>query len=138
MKGELYDNVKNRIESLIVEDEVDTFLFERKSEFDILCYFAVTKLKEKYPHIKRIYARTDFPFIHGGFVDHDEDYDDAYYPGRILHDGDRNIIYRGQSEKEWLAMSGTCLLYDEKGLCDSWFDFEYARQNKVCIMYMGK
>ncbi len=137
VEGDLYDNVKSMIETLIVEDKVDTFLFGRKSEFDILCLCAVTKLKEKYPHIKRIYTRTDFPFMNGDLVDYDQDYDDVYYPGRIFPDG--KTVYRGQS-KERLDMSGTCLLYDEDGLQtgEPWFDFDYARQKKVCILYMGE
>ena len=32
----------------------DTFLFGSRSDFDFLCWEAVTKLKEQYPHIKRI------------------------------------------------------------------------------------
>ncbi|MEF9840764.1 MAG: biotin operon repressor, partial [Lachnospiraceae bacterium] len=42
------------IESLIVNHNVDTFLFGSRSEFDSLCHSLVTELKEKYPHIKRI------------------------------------------------------------------------------------
>ena len=136
VEGELYDRVKSMIERLIVEDKVDTFLFGRKSEFDILCFYAVTKLKEKYPHIKRIYTRTDFPFINGEFIDYERYYDDTYYPGRILHDG--KTVYKGQSEKERLDMSGTCLLYDEKELSEPWFDFEYAKQTGVCVIDIGE
>ena len=41
------------ISSLIAEG-ADTFLFGSRSEFDSLCWEAVTALKEKYPHIKRV------------------------------------------------------------------------------------
>ncbi len=137
IEGDLYDRVKRMIETLIVEDEVDTFLFGRKSEFDVLCFCAVTKLKEKYPNIKRIYIRTDFPYANGDFVDYDEECDDVYYPGRILHDG--KTVYRGKN-KERLDMSGICLLYDEDGLQtgEPWFDFDYAIQKKVHIINMGE
>ncbi len=140
VEGDLYDSVKSMMETLIVEDKVDTFLFGRKCEFDILCFYAVTELKRKYPHIKRNYTRIDFPFSSDEFIDYEPYYDDVYYPGRILHEGDRKIVYMGESEKERLELSGTCLLYDEDGLQTGkpWFDFDYARQNKVCIIYMGK
>lgn len=42
------------IEELIVNNNVETFLFGSRSEFDELCYMAVTELKEKYPEIKRM------------------------------------------------------------------------------------
>ena len=42
------------VERLIIEEEVDTFLFGSRSKFDELCHMVVTELKEKYPHIRRI------------------------------------------------------------------------------------
>ena len=38
----------------LIDDGVRIFLFGSRSEFDTLCYRQVTKLKEKYPDIKRI------------------------------------------------------------------------------------
>ena len=52
------DSVKQKlfvvIENLIVNDNVDTFLFGSKSDFDYICHLIVTELKEKYANIKRI------------------------------------------------------------------------------------
>ena len=42
------------MESLILEDNVDAFLFGSRSNFDELCHMVVTELKEKYPNIRRI------------------------------------------------------------------------------------
>lgn len=42
------------IEELIVNNNVEIFLFGSRSEFDELCHMIVTELKEKYPEIKRI------------------------------------------------------------------------------------
>ena len=47
------------IEKLIVDENVDTFLFGSKSRFNSLCLGLVTEIKEKYPHIKRIYVRAE-------------------------------------------------------------------------------
>ena len=44
------------IERLIVNENVDTFLFGSKSQFNSLCLEYVTRIKEKYPHIKRLCA----------------------------------------------------------------------------------
>ena len=40
--------------SSLIADGANTFLFGSRSEFDSLCWEAVTSLKEKYPHIKRV------------------------------------------------------------------------------------
>ena len=42
------------IESLIVDKQVDTFLFGSKSQFNSLCHKIVTELKERFLNIKRI------------------------------------------------------------------------------------
>ena len=57
LRTKLYDT----IEKLIVNENIATFLFGSKSEFDALCHEAVTELKEKYPHIKRVYVRAEYP-----------------------------------------------------------------------------
>lgn len=51
---ELKRKVVKVIESLIVQDNVRTFLFGSRSAFDSLCNAIVGELKEKYPYIKRI------------------------------------------------------------------------------------
>ena len=53
---ELKNNLFEIIEALIVNEKVDIFLFGSKSQFDDLCHKTVTELKEKYPHIKRVYV----------------------------------------------------------------------------------
>ena len=51
---ELEEKVKQLVEDLVVNQNVQTFLFGSRSEFDALCNYVVGLLKEKYPHIKRI------------------------------------------------------------------------------------
>ena len=55
--AELKNNLSKIIERLITENDVDTFLFGSKSQFNDLCWELVTELKEKHPEIKRIYVR---------------------------------------------------------------------------------
>ena len=50
---ELKQKVKEVVEDLIVNFNVDTFLFGSRSDFDYLCHLVVTELKEKYPNIIR-------------------------------------------------------------------------------------
>ena len=76
LKTKLYD----MIEKLIIHENVDTFLFGSKSRFDSLCLEIVTKIKEKYPHIKRIYVRAEYPIISNSYKTYLlEIYDDTYY-----------------------------------------------------------
>ncbi len=51
------------IEDLINNKNVNVFLFGSKSKFNDLCKSVVKNLKEKYPHIKMIYVRAEFPII---------------------------------------------------------------------------
>ena len=60
---ELKNNLRGIIEKLIVNEKVDTFFFGSKSQFDDLCHKIVTELKEKYPHLKRIYVRSAYQHI---------------------------------------------------------------------------
>ena len=56
-KIEITEELKNRllaiIENLIISENVTTFLFGSRSQFDDLCHTIVTELKEKYPHLRR-------------------------------------------------------------------------------------
>ena len=65
---ELRTKITETVERLITDENVDTFLFGSKSEFDRLCLELVTKLKEKYPHVKRIYVRAEFPYINDDYL----------------------------------------------------------------------
>ena len=51
---ELEENVRKIVERLIVEEEVDTFLFGTRSSFYELCHRVVTELQKQYPHICRV------------------------------------------------------------------------------------
>ena len=71
------------IEKLIAENSVDTFLFGSKSRFNSLCLETVTELKEKYPYIKRVYVRAEYPYISKNYKNYLlERYEDTYYPER--------------------------------------------------------
>ena len=46
--------MQETIEDLILNHNVQTFLFGSRSDFDSLCHLVASELKEKYPKIKRI------------------------------------------------------------------------------------
>ena len=51
---ELKQKVRETVERLIVEEDVDKFLFGSRSKFDELCHMVVTEMKDKYSHIQRV------------------------------------------------------------------------------------
>ncbi len=53
LTNELYEELKRIIDDLIVNKNVQIFLFGSRSDFDFVCHKIVTELKEKYPFIIR-------------------------------------------------------------------------------------
>ena len=102
------------IEKLIVEKKVDTFLFGSKSRFNSLCLELVSEKKEKYPHIKRVYMRAEYPYISERYKNYLlESYEDTYYPEKILGSGRAAYVERNY---EMIENSHYCIVYyDEQG-----------------------
>ena len=97
------------IEKLIVDEKVDTFLFGSKSRFDGLCLELVTKLKDKYPHVKRIYVRAEFPVINDDYTAYLlRSYEDTYCPKTILGAGKAAYVERNY---EMIDHSRFCIVY---------------------------
>lgn len=90
---ELKSKLIEIIEKLIVDEKVDTFLFGSKSRFNSLCQETVTEIKEKYPHIKRVYVRAEYPDINEHYKNYLlESYEDTYYPEKILNSGRASYV----------------------------------------------
>lgn len=101
------------IKQLILTNKVDTFLFGSKSRFNRLCYEQVTILKEKYPHIKRVYVRAEFPVIDEQYIRYLlERYEDTYYPEQILGTGKAVYLLRN---RRMIDESRYCVIYCEEG-----------------------
>ena len=106
---ELRTKITEAVERLIIDKKVDTFLFGSKSEFDRLCLELVTKLKEKYPHVKRIYVRAEFPFINDDYLTYLlKSYDETYYPEKLHGAGRAAYVERNY---EMINNSKYCIFY---------------------------
>ena len=105
---ELKSKLNEIIEKLIVDEKVNTFLFGSKSRFNDLCYETVTQLKEKYPHVKRIYVRAEYPYISEYKNYLLEFYEDTYYPERIMNSGRAAYVERNC---EMIDSSYFCIVY---------------------------
>ena len=97
------------IEKLITQNSVDTFLFGSKSRFNDLCYEIVSKIKEKYPHIKRIYVRAEYPDIDETYKNYlSESFEETYYPEKIIGAGKASYVERNY---EMIDNSHYCIVY---------------------------
>ena len=106
---ELKNNLCRVIENLIVNENVDTFLFGSKSEFDSLCLKTVTELKEKYPHIKRIYVRSAFQHIPDWYEETLlKHYESTYFSEHMENAGKASYVERNQ---EMINHSKFCVVY---------------------------
>ena len=106
---ELKSKLIEIIEKLIVDEKVDTFLFGSKSQFNSLCLELVTELKEKYPHIKRVYVRAEYPDINEQYTNYLlESYEDTYYPDHIRSSGRAAYVERNC---EMINKSHYCIVY---------------------------
>ena len=106
---ELKSNLIEIIEKLIVDKNIDTFLFGSKSQFNRLCLELVTELKEKHPHIKRIYVRAEYPDINEQYTNYLlESYEETYYPEHIRDSGRAAYVERNY---EMIDNSHYCIVY---------------------------
>lgn len=97
------------IEKLILSENIVTFLFSSKSRFDSLCLELVTKIKEKYPHINRVYVRAEYPYISENYEKYLlKSYDSTYYPEKIKGAGKSAYVERNC---EMIDESRFCVFY---------------------------
>ncbi len=109
---ELRTKITEAVERLITDENVDTFLFGSKSQFDSLCLKLVTNLKEKYPHVKRIYVRAEFPYINDDYLNYLlKFYDDTCYPQKLHGAGRPAYVERNF---EMINNSKYCIVYYDK------------------------
>lgn len=106
---ELTNKLYSIVEMLITEKNVDMFLFGSRSDFNSLCYAVVTRLKGKYPYIKRVYVRAEFPYINDDYKDYLlERYEDTYYPKKMVNAGKAAYV---ESNCEMIDKSSFCVVY---------------------------
>lgn len=106
---ELKSKLIEIIEKLIIDEKVDTFLFGSKSQFNSLCLELVTEIKVKYPHIKRIYVRAEYPNIDEQYTNYLlEFFEDTYYPEHIRNSGKVAYVERNY---EMINKSHYCIVY---------------------------
>ena len=118
-ENELKDKLYHIVEELIVREHVHTFLFGSKSEFDTLCLKVVTNLKDKYPHIKRIFVRAEFQYINDDYKEYLlQYYEDTFYPEKIAGAGRASYVERNK------------IMIDSADICVMYYKENYTPQPK--------
>ena len=106
---ELKSKLCEIIEKLIIKNQVDTFLFGSKSQFNSLCLKLVTQYKENYPYIKRVYVRAEYPYIDEYYKNYLlQNYEDTYYPKTVMGAGKVSYVKRNY---EMINCSKFCIFY---------------------------
>lgn len=106
---ELCSELRKTVVYLIREKEVQWFLFGSRSSFDDLCLRTVTELQADYPEIKRMYVRSNHPYIEKQDKEYLlERYDDTLMPNRIKNAGRAVYVERNQ---EIINASDFCVFY---------------------------
>ena len=107
------------IESLISENKVNTFLFGSKSSFNDLCLEIVTEIKQKYPNIKRVYVRAEFPVINERYKNYLlKSYEETYFPKKLINSGKAVYVERNFE------------MIDNSRICVFYYDGETAPKNR--------
>ncbi len=136
----LINRLEEIIEDLVANKKIDTFLFGSKSQFDNLCLEVVTQLKNKYPHIRRIYVRAEFPHIDKSYTRYLlKMYDQTYYPNRIINAGKAVYVERNC---EMIDSSSYCVIYYDENCIPpqrksgTRLAYDYAQKKRVEIINM--
>ena len=128
--------LENCITKLITCDNVDTFLFGSRSEFDDICLQTVTEFKKNYPHIKRVYVWSSYPFI-------DESYDQVIYAGKaayvernkyLIDKADVCIFYYNENYQPPLTLSKKKQKNSYQQKSGTKIAYDYAVQKKKAII----
>ena len=86
-------------------------LFFLGARADLIAYGLelVTVLKEKYPHLKRVYVRAEYPYISEHYKNYLlESYENTYYPENIIGSGRAAYVERNY---EMIDKSHYCIVY---------------------------
>ncbi len=108
----LKEHLTEILKKLIIEENIDTFLFGSNSQFNDLCHCVISDLKKDFPYLKRIYVRAEFPFIDDDYKAYLlKRYEDTYYPQNIINAGKYVYVERNS---EMIDKSRFCVFYYNK------------------------
>ena len=113
---ELKAKITKTVEELICKG-VDTFLLGSNSRFNEICVEIMRQIKEKHPHIKRVYVRAEYPYIDEAYKAYLLNFcDETYFPERLSDAGKAVYVERN---REMIDKSRFCIVYYDEGYTPS-------------------
>ncbi len=134
--NELKIRLKNAFIDLITNKNVSIFYFGGFGQFDELCWQIITKLKQIFPHIKRIYVCENETYVNRPRKRpkwlKNEDYEEIIYFSLRFNYWYTLIYYRNL---EIIDHSDYCLFYIRNTKNSGAYKaYKYAKQNKKNII----
>lgn len=109
---EITDALKQRIRTTVtglIGNGTDIFYFGSRSQFNDLCYEAVTALKKIFTNIQRVYVRVEYPYIDSKYNDYLlQFYEDTFYPSQLKKSGKLAYVERNRL---MIDASDFCVFY---------------------------
>ena len=133
----LISSLKETVLTLIHKG-VTTFLFGSNSEFNNLAWEILTKLKEEYPHVKRIYVRSTQQPLEKSYEEYLlKFYEETYCPSKIEKAGKYSYVERNY---EMIDKCEYCITYlnntvlkDSKSGTKIAYDYAQRKSLKIFI-----
>lgn len=92
----LKERLTDIVTTLIVEENAVTFLFGSRSEFNEICYDVVSRLKESYPNVRRVYVRAEYDY-EKKYTDYLlSGYEETFFPDKVRGAGTLSYVVRNQ------------------------------------------
>lgn len=96
----------------LIGEGADTFLFGSRSKFDSLCLEIVTDIKQRFPHIRRIYVRAEYSNISEDYERYLLSmYDETYFPENVKGAGRASYVKRNF---DMIDKADLCIFYYNK------------------------
>lgn len=132
-KEAVFELLTATVENLITKEGFTNFFFGRFGEFNELCYQCVSKLKEIYPSIKRIYCAIDEKEVRQkNYKAYLQGYDEVIYLPLLYDYWYTRIYYRNC---EMIERSHFVIFYAEERLRSGAYKaLQYAKRKKKKIV----
>ena len=130
----IFDQVKRCIENLIINSNINTFLFGSRSQFADICLQVVTQLKSEYPNLIRVYLRAEYEYISADYEKYLLEIFDKTSYSKKAHNANR-LVYIKRDE-ELIDNSYFCIFYYKNRAEHSGtaIAFDYANRHKRNII----
>ena len=130
---ELKQRLQKTIEILIKENNVKTFIFGSRSEFDFLCHQIVSNLMSIYPTIERVVytCKSEFAVLKQDKTKLEQIFSNAFKQDIILCEYEKEIEYKTKyTSGKASYIERNKAMIDESDYCIFYYDENYKPQKR--------